>query len=243
MLRSLVGSEMCIRDSSSFGFTAGGGSSRGPTPYGSYQNTPVRGLAPGDSRNQHPPLSSSGSGGGDTQESMRAMIAAAQQHLIDLQRRLDGGNSTPPPTAAHSHRGTPQQQQYQPTSLSAAVAQGVTSGDMRAVSPSYAHQHHDAGRVGSGSGGGGTLASESERISKAWATLDKRKRKLREHKDRMENARADWRMDMTCLLYTSDAADEEDSVDLGGRRIIKKKKKKKENERKRIEDQKEIIEE
>ena len=30
-----------------------------------------------------------------------------------------------------------------------------------------------------------------------------------------------------CLLYTSDAADEEDSVDLGGRRIIKKKKRKK----------------
>eukprot|EP00658_Telonema_sp_P-2_P041933 TRINITY_DN30049_c0_g1_i1.p1 TRINITY_DN30049_c0_g1~~TRINITY_DN30049_c0_g1_i1.p1 ORF type:complete len:173 (+),score=28.31 TRINITY_DN30049_c0_g1_i1:393-911(+) len=27
----------------------------------------------------------------------------------------------------------------------------------------------------------------------------------------------------SCLLYTSDAADEEDSVDLGGRRIIKKK--------------------
>src|SRR5664280_3873866 len=27
-----------------------------------------------------------------------------------------------------------------------------------------------------------------------------------------------------CLLYTSDAADEEDSVDLGGRRIIRKKK-------------------
>src|SRR5674536_403833 len=30
-----------------------------------------------------------------------------------------------------------------------------------------------------------------------------------------------------CLLYTSDAADEEDSVDLGGRRIIKKKKREK----------------
>src|SRR5665648_663558 len=30
---------------------------------------------------------------------------------------------------------------------------------------------------------------------------------------------------LLCLLYTSDAADEEDSVDLGGRRIIKKKKK------------------
>ena len=29
--------------------------------------------------------------------------------------------------------------------------------------------------------------------------------------------------EMTCLLYTSDAADERSSVDLGGRRIIKKK--------------------
>src|SRR5678815_4692903 len=31
----------------------------------------------------------------------------------------------------------------------------------------------------------------------------------------------------TCLLYTSDAADERSSVDLGGRRIIKKKKNRK----------------
>ena len=31
----------------------------------------------------------------------------------------------------------------------------------------------------------------------------------------------------TCLLYTSDAADERSSVDLGGRRINKKKQKKK----------------
>ena len=30
--------------------------------------------------------------------------------------------------------------------------------------------------------------------------------------------------DQHCLLYTSDAADERSSVDLGGRRIIKKKK-------------------
>src|SRR5665648_1269372 len=38
---------------------------------------------------------------------------------------------------------------------------------------------------------------------------------------------------ISCLLYTSDAADEEDSVDLGGRRIIKKKKKKnRKNEKK-----------
>ncbi len=32
---------------------------------------------------------------------------------------------------------------------------------------------------------------------------------------------------MACLLYTSDAADDMQCVDLGGRRIIKKKKKKK----------------
>ena len=31
---------------------------------------------------------------------------------------------------------------------------------------------------------------------------------------------------MGCLLYTSDAADERSSVDLGGRRFIQKKKKK-----------------
>src|SRR5678815_789063 len=35
-----------------------------------------------------------------------------------------------------------------------------------------------------------------------------------------------WFRPSTCLLYTSDAADERSSVDLGGRRIIKKKKKK-----------------
>ena len=36
-----------------------------------------------------------------------------------------------------------------------------------------------------------------------------------------------------CLLYTSDAADERSSVDLGGRRIIKKTKKKKKKEKKK----------
>ena len=33
--------------------------------------------------------------------------------------------------------------------------------------------------------------------------------------------------DYTCLLYTSDAADERSSVDLGGRRIIKKQNRQK----------------
>ena len=39
-----------------------------------------------------------------------------------------------------------------------------------------------------------------------------------------------------CLLYTSDAADERSSVDLGGRRIIKKKKKVKIGDAREIQD-------
>ena len=38
----------------------------------------------------------------------------------------------------------------------------------------------------------------------------------------------------TCLLYTSDAADERSSVDLGGRRIIKKKKKRDNESRRQV---------
>ena len=37
-------------------------------------------------------------------------------------------------------------------------------------------------------------------------------------------SRSRSRAPRSCLLYTSDAADERSSVDLGGRRIIKKKK-------------------
>ena len=40
--------------------------------------------------------------------------------------------------------------------------------------------------------------------------------------------------DMTCLLYTSDAADDLLCVDLGGRRIIQKKNRKKKKNRTRI---------
>ncbi len=49
-----------------------------------------------------------------------------------------------------------------------------------------------------------------------WGIKAKRSRK-KASRDVIANA---------CLLYTSDAADETVSVDLGGRRIIKKKKKK-----------------
>ena len=48
--------------------------------------------------------------------------------------------------------------------------------------------------------------------------------RLRAHR-RSGDGRPDAdRQDHPCLLYTSDAADERSSVDLGGRRIIKKKK-------------------
>ncbi len=40
---------------------------------------------------------------------------------------------------------------------------------------------------------------------------------------RVEDSRGHSHLSVACLLYTSDAADERSSVDLGGRRIIKKK--------------------
>ena len=45
----------------------------------------------------------------------------------------------------------------------------------------------------------------------------------RVHRLRIELRRRGGREYECCLLYTSDAADERSSVDLGGRRIIKKK--------------------
>ena len=44
--------------------------------------------------------------------------------------------------------------------------------------------------------------------------------------ERLRNELLDAVHGKGCLLYTSDAADERSSVDLGGRRIIKKKKNK-----------------
>ena len=40
---------------------------------------------------------------------------------------------------------------------------------------------------------------------------------------RINNQQYSYEKYISCLLYTSDAADERSSVDLGGRRIIKKK--------------------
>ena len=59
---------------------------------------------------------------------------------------------------------------------------------------------------------------------------------------RMYKIFLEW-MCLSCLLYTSDAADERSSVDLGGRRIIKKKKKEESGaERRYKQNTKEIIE-
>ena len=48
--------------------------------------------------------------------------------------------------------------------------------------------------------------------------------KFSEYYDANTYLRVTKALDYFCLLYTSDAADERSSVDLGGRRIIKKKK-------------------
>ena len=62
------------------------------------------------------------------------------------------------------------------------------------------------------------LLAEAQGISKQEATVrairDAAERTL--HEDRVRT------LSEHCLLYTSDAADERSSVDLGGRRIIKK---------------------
>ena len=42
--------------------------------------------------------------------------------------------------------------------------------------------------------------------------------------DGMQIKKEDYKLVYVCLLYTSDAADEEDSVGIGGSSIIKKKK-------------------
>ena len=49
-------------------------------------------------------------------------------------------------------------------------------------------------------------------------------KKHRNKTDELGQKQGLWKMYNSCLLYTSDAADERSSVDLGGRRIIKKKK-------------------
>eukprot|EP00658_Telonema_sp_P-2_P035411 TRINITY_DN25753_c0_g1_i1.p1 TRINITY_DN25753_c0_g1~~TRINITY_DN25753_c0_g1_i1.p1 ORF type:complete len:468 (-),score=155.42 TRINITY_DN25753_c0_g1_i1:32-1435(-) len=65
--------------------------------------------------------------------------------------------------------------------------------------------------------------AEEERVRLAHEAKEAARKKQAAALDLQHRAQRDAME--TCLLYTSDAADEEDSVDLGGRRIIKKKKK------------------
>ena len=66
------------------------------------------------------------------------------------------------------------------------------------------------------------------RISLVGSEMCKRERVTKTEQGFASNTQVRVRLNRntpnTCLLYTSDAADEEDSVDPGGRRIIKKKK-------------------
>ena len=59
----------------------------------------------------------------------------------------------------------------------------------------------------------------------------------------MENTNSRINRWKGCLLYTSDAADERSSVDLGGRRIINKKKTQKHSGRRMINQDERKIEE
>eukprot|EP00656_Telonema_subtile_P045472 TRINITY_DN51721_c0_g1_i1.p1 TRINITY_DN51721_c0_g1~~TRINITY_DN51721_c0_g1_i1.p1 ORF type:complete len:129 (-),score=13.11 TRINITY_DN51721_c0_g1_i1:31-417(-) len=90
--------------------------------------------------------------------------------------------------------------------------------------------------LGTGSQQGGTvvnrvaLQSDQRRdqqhpLSVAFTTLCPPGTKARQYHTYASFSIITENINNTCLLYTSDAADEEDSVDLGGRRIIKKKRK------------------
>ena len=65
------------------------------------------------------------------------------------------------------------------------------------------------------------LAGPTERTKKVWNECLKA---LEEERANNGVRSLDNVTVSTCLLYTSDAADEEDSVDFGGRRTLKKKK-------------------
>eukprot|EP00658_Telonema_sp_P-2_P064371 TRINITY_DN53323_c0_g1_i1.p1 TRINITY_DN53323_c0_g1~~TRINITY_DN53323_c0_g1_i1.p1 ORF type:complete len:115 (-),score=32.40 TRINITY_DN53323_c0_g1_i1:16-360(-) len=68
----------------------------------------------------------------------------------------------------------------------------------------------------------GDSASKQE-VSRLHGAVEVLSRELTEAKveiDRLETDKHELVKSMSCLLYTSDAADEEDSVDIGGRRSI-----------------------
>ena len=61
--------------------------------------------------------------------------------------------------------------------------------------------------------------------TKQWVAIEQYRAEGADQRQMEANGVEDSRLAEPCLLYTSDAADERSSVDLGGRRIIKKKTK------------------
>ena len=82
----------------------------------------------------------------------------------------------------------------------------------RGLGDVYKRQARKCRRIGLAAGGGEFLVDPVEIHFVAGEYLDEVRTR---HANRVN----------TCLLYTSDAADERSSVDLGGRRIIKQKNK------------------
>ena len=66
--------------------------------------------------------------------------------------------------------------------------------------------------------------SIEQMIKNYMSDISRIREKLKTQKDMFKSSFESDKEFSDCLLYTSDAADERSSVDLGGRRIIKKKK-------------------
>eukprot|EP00658_Telonema_sp_P-2_P079137 TRINITY_DN7577_c0_g1_i5.p1 TRINITY_DN7577_c0_g1~~TRINITY_DN7577_c0_g1_i5.p1 ORF type:complete len:218 (-),score=51.65 TRINITY_DN7577_c0_g1_i5:70-723(-) len=213
MLRSLVGSEMCIRDSSLPTHRVSG---RGQSIHQMGSSLP-------QSNNRRPGgnLSSSGAAFG----SEEATIELSQNQLPGSIRGRDGGEHTiaPPPTGS----------QYFGSSLLGGSRNGFGG---------------SSGMVGGSSvysafGGNSTVldAPELKFLESSDNVPPPPQPEVQQHEPHNQyvnnvhaatigprdvGSSSPAHLSHPCLLYTSDAADEEDSVDLGGRRIIKKKKKK-----------------
>ena len=80
-------------------------------------------------------------------------------------------------------------------------------------------------RPQAGDGSGRRACTEEDHRGHAPLTL---------HSEQVAVVDVDPGVEELCLLYTSDAADERSSVDLGGRRIIKKKKKQEQRQRRHM---------